>query len=295
MLRVTSKKIFQRYPKLFNLGRVLLNRGYPIFLAYPVIPVSRYGYGKSAHKKLYDIISENRESFADTLRTFLQYKDYLASIPKEKSSTQPQEPYWNNNWFSGLDAIALYGLLVSSNPKRYVEVGSGNSTKFARRAIRDHDLQTHITSIDPNPRGKIDDLCDKVIRVPLENVDLEVFEELASGDVLFIDSSHQVFMNSDVAVFFLDILPRLKRGVLVHIHDVFLPLDYPPSWGTRYYSEQYLLAIYLLGAGGNVEIVLPNAFVSNDESLNHLLEPLFSNPRMENISISAGSFWITTG
>jgi hypothetical protein len=141
----------------------------------------------------------------------------------------------------------LYSLLAQHNPRHYVEVGSGNSTKFARRAIRDHGLQTRITSIDPFPRAEIDSICDRVIREPVEHVALDTFDMLQPGDILFIDSSHRTFMNSDVTALSLDVLPRLPAGVIVEVHDITLPGDYPPQWTGRYYSEQYLLAAYLLG------------------------------------------------
>jgi hypothetical protein len=120
-----------------------------------------------------------------------------------------------------------------------------HSTKFARRAIRDHGLPTRIVSIDPDPRDEIDALCDTAIRESLEQIDLNVVDELERGDIVFIDGSHHCFMNSDVTVFFLDILPRLKPGTLVQFHDLMLPYDYPLEWIERYYSEQYLLAAYL--------------------------------------------------
>ena len=83
--------------------------------------------------------------------------------------------------FSSMDAVALYGMSSEFRPQRFVEVGSGYSTKFARRAIHDHSLRTRITSIDPAPRAEIDKLCDCVIRRPLEELDLSVFDELEPG------------------------------------------------------------------------------------------------------------------
>ncbi len=77
-------------------------------------------------------------------------------------------------------------------------------------------------------------------------MDLALFRELQAGDVLFIDSSHRCFMNSDVTVLFLEVLPNLPPGVLVQVHDIFIPYDYPREWVERYYAEQYLLSCYLL-------------------------------------------------
>lgn len=173
------------------------------------------------------------------------------------------------------DAVALYGMLFEFRPKKFVEVGSGYSTKFARRAVHEHSLRTRITSIDPAPRTEIDQLCDFVIRRPLEELDLSVFDELEPGDFLFIDSSHRTFSNSDVTVAFMDVLPRLKAGVVVDFHDIFWPYDYLPEWADRYYSEQYLLGSYLLGGGASkVKVLLPNAFVVQDRELAGICKPL---------------------
>jgi len=200
-----------------------------------------------------------------------------------------------------MDAVALYGLLCEFRPRRLVEIGSGHSTRFARRAIKDHSMATKITSIDPAPRAEINELCDECIRTSLEDADLHVFDELEAGDFLFIDSSHRAFPNSDVTVAFMDLLPRIPAGVVVHIHDVFWPRDYPPDWSERYYSEQYVLGAYLLGdAGSRIEILLPNGFISQDAELATLCAPLLEIPgvRWEGdptwwpFGIAAGSFWL---
>ena len=191
-----------------------------------------------------------------------------------------------------LDGVALYGFMARNNPKLYMEVGSGNSTKFARQAIFDHKLQTKIVSIDPFPRAEIDDLCDEVIRQPLEETDLSIFDRLGDDDILYIDNSHRVLMNSDATVFFMDIFPRLARGVLVQIHDIFLPYDYPSDWVGRHYSEQYVLAAFLLARGKRLEIALPNLFIGEDPQLHSILSPLWSTAQFAKIQTSGCSFWL---
>jgi predicted O-methyltransferase YrrM len=184
-----------------------------------------------------------------------------------------------NGWLSPFDLASLYCLVALNHPQLYLEVGSGISTGVARRALRDHQLRSRVVSIDPQPRAQIDSLCDEIIRQPLENVDLAIFDRLAPGDILFIDSSHRAFTNSDVTVVFLDVLPRLQPGVLVHLHDIFLPYDYPPEWRDWYYSEQYLLAAMLLGQTSRFRIALPNAFISHDPESSAVLGPLWRDPR----------------
>jgi hypothetical protein len=99
-------------------------------------------------------------------------------------------------------------------------------------------------------------------------------------------------MNSDVTVVFLEILPRLKPGVLVQLHDILLPYDYPPEWTNRFYSEQYLLAAYLLAEGDKLNIVLPNAFISYERELSGILDEIWNNPNIEGVKSRKGSsFW----
>lgn len=149
-----------------------------------------------------------------------------------------------------------------------------------------------MTSIDPYPRAEIDQLCDEVIRQPIEDIDVGLFEVLDAGDILFVDNSHRVFTNSDVTTIFLDILPILKKGVLVQFHDIFLPFDYPEEWSKRYYSEQYILGAYLLGGGKDIDILLPNFYISNKPQLHRILSQFWDDPSSEIIETHGGSFWI---
>jgi hypothetical protein len=162
--------------------------GYPILLDYPLRCSHRYGYGKPPHQQLFAILEAGRNEYAKRLSAFCSLKGLLSQIPAE-STPEAIEPCWGpQRNFSSLDAVALYGMLFEFRPKRFVEVGSGYSTKFARRAIDDHLLPSRITSIDPAPRAEIDRLCDSVIRRLLEELDLNIFDELEPGDFLFIDA-----------------------------------------------------------------------------------------------------------
>lgn len=190
----------------------------------------------------------------------LFYQGQLEKFEKEYYKDLKRVPLWGNEFFSGLDGVVLYSYLREYQPKNYVEVGSGMSTMFARRAAIDGDFKMTIVSIDPQPRADVEKICDEVIRAPLEMVNPVDFEYLEDGDVLFFDGSHRVFQNSDVVCAFMDILPRLKRGVFVHMHDICLPYDYPSEWVTRFYSEQYMLAAFLLAGHKDFRIVMPNAF-----------------------------------
>jgi hypothetical protein len=264
-----------------------------IVLEYPIDSKPRWDEQRP-NPHLAAAISRQRASYAGTLRSFLQFSDDFRRIAACPPVPHPGEPYWINGWLPALDSIALYALLALHNPRRYVEVGSGHSTTFARRAIIDHRLHTRITSIDPYPRAEIDAICDEVIRQPVERVALETFDVLQPGDILFIDSSHRTLMNSDVTMLFLDVLPRLPAGVLVQVHDVTLPYDYPAQWTDRHYSEQYLLAAQLLAHEHAVDIVLPCTFVSDDAELHGLLAPIWSMESMKGAETYGCSFWFRT-
>jgi hypothetical protein len=255
-----------------------LDSPYHIFLDYPLRSEPRYGWGKPPHPKIYEILNRSRKNFEERLQAFLAFKANYLAIPKYHSDDGINEPAWINGSMPGLDAAALYGFVSIFKPKRYFEVGIGQSTKFVRRAISDHRLSTRITAIDPYPPPGIEGICDTLLQKPLELLDLEIFDELEAGDILFIDNSHRVFMNSDATVAFLDILPRLKPGVIVEFHDIALPFDYPPQWIERYYSEQYLLAAYLLAEGNKFEVILANAFITTDAELSRILNPIWQDP-----------------
>lgn len=152
----------------------MASRSFPIFLDYPPQPVPRYGYGKLPHSGLSEILNRNRQAYAHALSQFPLFKADLQKIPMDKPD-EPRTPYWLNQYFMGIDAVSLYAFTCLRNPSRCIEIGSGHSTKFIRRAIDDHALRTWIVSIDPQPRAQIDALCDEIRREPLEETDLRVF------------------------------------------------------------------------------------------------------------------------
>ena len=261
----------------------------PIMIAYPGEPRTRWAENPSGHPGLAKVIGANRAEYEKLIRAFGTCREAIERIP-ESEPAESSEPSWTNGFFTGLDAVALYGIIATQRPRRYFEIGSGFSTKVARRAIRDQNLPTQVLSIDPSPQAQINALCDTVVRQCLEDVDTAVFDQLEAGDVLFFDGSHYSFMSSDVVVFFLEILPRLRPGVIVHIHDIFLPYDYPPDWTDRYYTEQYLLAVALMAPQRDLDIVFPAQFVRRDPALSALLDAQVG-PRAAG---SPASFWLRT-
>jgi Methyltransferase domain len=234
-----------------------------IVLNFPVELRPRWGYGASPNPFVQSVLDNARWRYKEVVEQIGAIWDTLLLIPDKIALGNDHQPYWDNDWFSGLDAVSLAAFLVARRPARYIEIGSGFSTKFCRWVVKHHNLDTRIISIDPHPRAEIDDLCDEIIRSPLEACDQSVFDQLEANDILFFDGSHRVLQNSDVTVFFLEVLPRLKPGVIIHVHDIFLPYDYPPAWTKRVYSEQYMLAATLV-FGQNLEVLFPGYYVAID-------------------------------
>jgi hypothetical protein len=167
---------------------------------------------------------------------------------------------FDQSWFPRLDAAAAYALVRQTKPARIIEIGSGHSTRFMAQAVADGGLPTRITCIDPAPRAILSKLKVEHLPVLLKDADAGVFETLASGDILFIDSSHIAMPGTDVDRLFLDVLPRLAGGVFVHVHDVTLPDAYPETWRWRSYNEQLLVGALL--QGGNYSLVFASHFVA---------------------------------
>lgn len=278
--------------RLARLAGRLTNGVLLVLLDYPpaLADTPRYGYGRPSNTALQELIGSRMETYEQTLAMFMEFSEDLARI--EVDAKDPLEPSWMNKYLPGLDTAAIYCFVRERRPELYLEIGSGNSTLVANRARRDGGLVTKIISIDPAPRVEIDRVCDELLRDSLEAADLSVFRRLRRGDVLFFDGSHRVFMNSDVTAFFLDLLPALPGGVLVGIHDIYLPDDYPPDIAWRYWSEQYLLAAYLLG-NRDVEIVLPATYATRAPRLKGALDGLWSRPQLKMVERYGAAFWFT--
>ena len=183
--------------------------------------------------------------------------------PPRDPTSDRFEFFLSNGLFQGGDADLLYAVLRHYKPARVLELGAGFSTLVSATAVRrnrDEGHQTTFSSCDPyaDPGLSIDGL-DEIIPVAAEELDASLYGELRAGDVLFIDSSHTVRPGGDVVHLLCEVLPRLAPGVLVHVHDVFLPYPYPREWFEHnrwYWSEQYLLQAVLIGNAG-LEVLLP--------------------------------------
>jgi predicted O-methyltransferase YrrM len=255
---------------------------------YPLALRARWGWDAPALEPVADLLAARLTDYQQMVDEVCELLVWARSIPR--TASQHGEPAWDNDYWGGLDALVQCAALRRQNPATYLEIGSGLSTRFARRAIEDFGLRTRIVSVDPDPRDDVDELCDEVIRRRLDEVDAALFDGLGSGDVILLDGSHIALMNCDATAFFLEVLPRLATGVLVGVDDVFLPWDYPPTWTRRIYGEQYLLAAYLLGGASGVTVRFPGWWLVECSPMAERFAALW--PVVENrFGRHAGSFW----
>lgn len=182
-------------------------------------------------------------------------RDHLGSqesidLPAQPTGN-PRDYHTANEMFSRLDGWMLQGMLRHFRPRRMVEVGCGWSSLLTARVNREHlGGELHFTCIEPYPpdflTSGIDGISELVV-APVQEAPLDKFLSLADRDVLFIDSSHTVKTGGDVPYLFEEVLPRLAPGVVIHVHDIALPLDYPEEWvlAGRAWNEQYLVRAFL--------------------------------------------------
>ena len=174
-------------------------------------------------------------------------------FPMQKTDV-PHEYYVTNGAYGLLSAAILHCMIRTYRPRTIIEIGSGNSTYVSARACLMNEAEgrpTRLVAVEPYPnevlQGGFPGLA-SLLRVGAEEVGLDRYLELGEGDILFIDSSHVVRMGNDVVFLYLDVLPRLRKGVVIHIHDIFFPFQYPKDWILDYrrlWSEQYLLQAFL--------------------------------------------------
>ncbi|MGE5611849.1 MAG: class I SAM-dependent methyltransferase [Bacillota bacterium] len=188
------------------------------------------------------------------LQTFAaKYRGEYERFPMDRPE-QPHQYFVKNGMFAGVDGEILYCMVRHFKPKRIFEIGSGNSTYLSAQAVlknREEGCDCQLVAYEPYPnetlRKGFPGLA-KLVETEVQKVEASAFKELEENDILFIDSSHVLKIGSDVQYEFLEILPRLNRGVLVHVHDVFLPYAPPKDWVVkqqRFWNEQYILQAFL--------------------------------------------------
>jgi hypothetical protein len=223
-----------------------------------------WGHGSPPHPGLVGLFDSNLQEHLEYLKSVLEHAADYHAWPNDENRDQTSLPWRNNEFLPPFDSISLYGMLRSLRPERYLEIGSGISTRVAYQARRAGQFQMDIISIDPEPRFDVSQLCDEVHRVPIESLGSPNLLRLVTPrTMIFLDGSHRSFPGSDVTIFFLNLLPQLPSGCVIQIHDIYLPNDYPHRFYDRLWSEQYLLATWLLGGASRMRVILPCAHLAS--------------------------------
>ncbi|MEP6939269.1 MAG: class I SAM-dependent methyltransferase [Rudaea sp.] len=235
--------------------------------------------------------ASHEEILAHAFPRFMPDYDYPESLEENEALTAF---YTRNSQFSWLDARALFVLLRLWRPRRLIEVGSGFSTLLTadvNRRFLDNSMQ--MCCIEPYPRDFLHNELSsnlRLVEAKVQDVALAEFAALEAGDVLFIDSSHVSKTDSDVNFLYFEVLPRLARGVRIHIHDIFLPEDYKREWvldENRSWNEQYLLRALLMNSTGWRVVFGCNYACLR---LPDLLRTALAHPK--GAIYGGGSFWI---
>ncbi|MCL6261226.1 class I SAM-dependent methyltransferase [Aquiflexum sp. TKW24L] len=246
-----------RFVKKAGTGKI----GNRIFMRLGIFPILDHYYEPMINPKKYltKSLREDRElpgidynvkEQLELLANF-KYNEELLKFPI--SNKIDTEFCYDNNYYSSGDAEYLYNIVRHFKPQRIIEIGSGNSTLMVRNAIEankiDHtDYQSKHICIEPYEQPWLEKLDIELIREKVENIDKSFFEILEQNDILFIDSSHIIRPQGDVLFEYLELLPTLKSGVLIHVHDIFTPKDYLNEWVLEnhfLWNEQYLLEAFL--------------------------------------------------
>lgn len=224
-----------------------------------------------------------------------QLSAFYASMPFGASSGDTLRYYLENDFYGSADGVIFYCILRHFAPKRIIEVGSGFSSALILDVNeRYFNNSIHLTCIEPYPKQlkaliRLDETNLHIIESRVQDVPLSTFYDLAAGDILFIDSSHVSKINSDVHFLFFEVIPRLKPGVIIHVHDVFAGFEYPREWliEGRVWNEQYLLHALLMGNAHLEVLLMTNFLQTNYPEVLEAKMPLTMKDR-------GGSIWLRT-
>lgn len=291
-------KLLKRFafdPRYFNLWQ---KNGYhvlPVHFYSPIPDTSQINEAPFTRKSELIGIDFNEESQIKLLNNFQQkYKNEYEKFLKNKEAGSAKF-FHGNGSIESPDAEILYCMVRHLKPKKIIEIGSGFSTLITSDAL-EKNLKTgnacEFSAIEPYPNEYLKHQLSYPVRLIekcVQEVSLHNFEKLGAGDILFIDSSHVCKIGSDTQYEFLEILPRLKSGVYIHVHDIFMPFDYPEDWVKnkhRFWNEQYILQAYL-NRNMDVEVVWAGAWMHSKYS--HLVSMAFSC--YDSTRHNPASFW----
>ena len=218
-------------------------------------------------------------------------RNHFSKFRGEYETLPVEPPPGQLSPFRGTDALVAYCMVRHFQPRRIIEVGSGFSSLVLGQAAAKN-KNSSLICIDPFPGKLLRDgsipALQSLIETKVQDLDVEFFSQLESGDILFIDSSHAVKTGGDVNYLFLEVLPRLKAEVIVHVHDIFFPFEYRRDWMLeefRFWTEQYLLQAFLI-FNSEFEVLMANSYL-NHYNLSDL-KAAFPNLRRW----IGGSFWM---
>lgn len=253
---------------------------------------------RQMEKRLFGCIPEeipgvdlNTESQQDLLQQFKAYYNELPFAPQKKKGLRY---FYENPSYCYSDAVFLYGMIRHFQPNRIIEVGSGFSSCCTLDTNELHfDNEIQCSFIEPYPKllfsllkpedqGRVE-----ILEKKLQDVDLALFDSLAENDLLFIDSTHVARTGSDVNYIFFEILPRLKKGVLIHFHDIFYPFEYPKDWvyAGRAWNEAYMLRSFLQ-YNDAFRVVMFNTYLA------HFFPEVFERDFPLCLKNTGGSIWL---
>ena len=200
-------------------------------------------------------INFNQEAQINLLKQLTFQDDFTHFVKTELDKSCPSSFKINNGSFDSGDAEFLFNFVRHIKPNKVIEIGCGTSTKIIQSAIRlndeDKDSTTSHVCVEPYEQPWLEIFPNiELVRNKVESLDLKLFQDLKDGDLLFIDSSHMIRPQGDVLHEYLSIIPSLKKGVHIHVHDIFSPRVYLDIWvkdQVRFWNEQYLLEALLTG------------------------------------------------
>jgi hypothetical protein len=244
-------------------------------------------------QRLVDSVPEVSIDRGAMVRKWNALVPFMKSAPFSETPTAGLRYGYDNNYYSWGDGSILHGMLRLHRPKKLIEIGGGHSSACTLDTVDRYIEGCQLTFIEPYPRRLLDLFGDAVSRVrildyPVQETPLEIFEELDSGDVLFIDSTHVLRPGSDVCFELFQVLPRLARGVLVHFHDMFWPFEYPRTWSVqenRSWNELYAVRAFLMGNDA-WEVVMFNDYMATFES------PLIESTYPAFLRNAGGALWL---
>jgi|WetSurMetagenome_2_1015567.scaffolds.fasta_scaffold28573_3 hypothetical protein len=244
-------------------------------------------------------INFNDKEQLEILEKF-NYNKELENIPQSPGQKREKNEYcYTEGPFLSGDAEYLYNMIRHFRPNKIMEIGSGHSTLLARKAIgmntvNDKNYRCNHICIEPYEHKWLEELNIEVIRQKVEDLDNSIFNQLHEKDILFIDSSHIIRPQGDVLFEYLELLPILNSGVIIHIHDIFTPKDYLNEWFdiARFWNEQYLLEAFLCNNHDFRIIGATNYLMHKYYNEFSAKCPILKQQKENGIEREPGSFWM---